>query len=227
MSSFEAPTLTGSSFISEWHVMLDSSVISLRSPFPLFLSQRVGSKNSKSVRIMNYRLTYTYVSVERTAGNAYLCPLRRARGSASRTERRREIERKLWGGDRLERREEKRPSEQQVASSFEGVKEPLSSCLFSSVVLVLGRWDRENGYEERDGIDPHIHAHVYVRTYIHTYNTYIFIYIYTRVCVCEYTCMYVHIYIVGVRHPINLLLANRLANCERMLARANKGASIY
>jgi len=33
--------------------------------------------------------------------------------------------------------------------------------------------------------------------------------------------------LAGIRHPINLLLANRLANCERMLARANKGASIY
>lgn len=48
------------------------------SPYPPFLSQRVGSKNSKNVGIMNYRSVYRYVSVGRTAGNAYLRPLRRA-----------------------------------------------------------------------------------------------------------------------------------------------------
>lgn len=48
---------------------------------------------------------------------------------------------------------------------------------------------------------------------------------YARVCVCVVN---VRVWVLaGIRHPINLLLANRLANCERMLARANKGASIY
>lgn len=49
-----------------------------------------------------------------------------------------------------------------------------------------------------------------------------------RSLACIRINIYVYIYALsGIRHPINLLLANRLANCERMLARANKGASIY
>lgn len=51
----------------------------------------------------------------------------------------------------------------------------------------------------------------------------IYIHIYI-ICVCV---LYIIVVLAGIRHPINLLLANRLANCERMLARANKGASIY
>lgn len=48
-----------------------------------------------------------------------------------------------------------------------------------------------------------------------------------RVCTNIHIHIYVYISIAGIRHPINLLLANRLANYERMLAQANKRASIY
>lgn len=119
------------------------------------------------------------------------------------------------------RREERNDEVSTAAGcrSLEGVKErPLSSFVFRPVVFVLERvsaWRRisRRKREKEAKVRP-------ARTLRRKGD------VRTSACIRIniYTCIYA---LSGIRHPINLLLANRLANCERMLARANKGASIY
>jgi len=79
MSSFKAPTLTGSGFISEWHVMSDSSVIPLRLRFLSFFVSVWAAKTQRAYAlwitdwlIRTYRsnalrVTHTYVHYEELA----------------------------------------------------------------------------------------------------------------------------------------------------------------
>lgn len=157
----------------------------------------------------------TYISVGRTAGNAYLRPPRGAletpwterkiEGKRERTTKRRWI----W---KEGKRNDQVSSRLQVVRRGEGTAVELPILVLSSSssrkTTQAGerRNNGEDGRVERDETNSRIRAHT---------STYMYV--------------YVHIWVVlaGIRHPINLLLANRLANCERMLARANKGASIY
>jgi len=136
---------------------------------------------------MNYRSAYAYVRIGRAAGNAYIPASRYARTGRERERERERGGRERGRGERAignrgggadgglegrEGREEKRPSEQQVAGRPKGVKEPLSSCLFSSGVLVLEKDGARGGGGEverdaGDGTDSRVRAHVcagYTRT---------------------------------------------------------------
>lgn len=194
-----------------------TSVLCLSS-LSVFFSQRVGSK--KLEECSRYELQIGLcVRIGRTAGNAYLHSPRRVRGQ--REEKRGEVVRKReeaeggGGPSRIAEEEEKRND--QVSSRLQVVRRGEGTAVELPILVrrprprgrrcaqgegrrtTEGSDDRRRRGGDGNGTDSRVRTRVYAYMWI----------------------------LAGIRHPINLLLANRLANCERMLARANKGASIY